>query len=75
MDGLARPQVRVPAPEQSQQTRTPVRRLASSRRGDSPVGLTTPGFQGLYGGIENTDEEALYYWREPESSWRDAGQS
>ncbi|POR35004.1 Uncharacterized protein TPAR_04787 [Tolypocladium paradoxum] len=74
-DRLTRPQVRVSAPEQSQQTHSPVRRLASSRRGDSPVGLTTPGFQGLYGGIENTDEEALYYWRAPESSWRDSGQS
>ncbi|PNY25491.1 Uncharacterized protein TCAP_04571 [Tolypocladium capitatum] len=74
-DRLARPQVRVPAPEQSQQTRTPVRRLMSSRRGDSPIGLTTPGFQGLYGGIENTDEGALYYWREPDSTLWDSGQS
>ena len=32
-----------------------------------PVGMTAPGFQGLYGGFENSDEEVLHRWRSPES--------
>ncbi|KAK3320697.1 hypothetical protein B0T19DRAFT_245711 [Cercophora scortea] len=30
------------------------------RRNVSPAGLQTPGFRGLYGGIENTDDSALF---------------
>jgi hypothetical protein len=36
---------------------------ATRRRGtrsDSPPGLETPGFGGLYGGQENADEEILF---------------
>jgi hypothetical protein len=29
-------------------------------RSDSPVGMDTPGFQGLYGGQENTDDEVIF---------------
>lgn len=38
---------------------TPVRRRAHPGRGSSPVGLRRLGFEGLYGGAENADEEAL----------------
>jgi hypothetical protein len=29
-------------------------------RSNSPPGLNTPGYEGLYGGLENTDEEVLF---------------
>jgi hypothetical protein len=29
-------------------------------RSDSPVGLDTPGFRGLYGGRENGDDEVMF---------------
>lgn len=29
-------------------------------RSDSPTGMETPGFQGLYGGQENTDDEVMF---------------
>lgn len=32
----------------------------SRSRSDSPAGLDTPGFEGLYGGQENTDEQVLF---------------
>ncbi|KAL3421043.1 hypothetical protein PVAG01_07488 [Phlyctema vagabunda] len=36
-------------------------RTRHSRRDDSPTGLETEGFQGLYGGRENGDDEANYF--------------
>lgn len=36
---------------------TPTRRGNLGGRSGSPIGLTTPGFQGLYGGRENGDEQ------------------
>ncbi|AEO71061.1 uncharacterized protein THITE_2147767 [Thermothielavioides terrestris NRRL 8126] len=35
------------------------RRALTRRREASPLGLQTPGFRGLYGGLENTDDDAL----------------
>jgi hypothetical protein len=37
-----------------------VRRGAGRRRNPSPPGLVEPGFRGLYGGIENTDDSVLF---------------
>jgi len=34
--------------------------IRRSRRNMSPVGLREPGFTGLYGGIENTDDSGLF---------------
>lgn len=43
------------------------------RRTPSPAGLDTPGFQGLYGGLENSDDGRLY---EQAQQWLDrAGSS
>ncbi|KAL8381108.1 hypothetical protein RB595_005404 [Gaeumannomyces hyphopodioides] len=36
------------------------RRRYPPRRAPSPPGLETPGFRGLYGGLENTDDAALF---------------
>lgn len=36
------------------------RRRYPARRAPSPPGLETPGFRGLYGGLENTDDAALF---------------
>ncbi|EJT79149.1 hypothetical protein GGTG_04237 [Gaeumannomyces tritici R3-111a-1] len=36
------------------------RRRYPPRRAPSPPGLATPGFRGLYGGLENTDDAALF---------------
>ncbi|KLU89601.1 hypothetical protein MAPG_08572 [Magnaporthiopsis poae ATCC 64411] len=36
------------------------RRRYPARRAPSPPGLATPGFRGLYGGLENTDDAALF---------------
>lgn len=35
--------------------------LGRGGRSDSPPGLSTPGFEGLYGGLENTEEEVLFH--------------
>jgi hypothetical protein len=47
-----------------QTDRPQLRRFTDDRRrgtrSDSPSGLTTPGFRGLYGGQENTDEESRF---------------
>ena len=37
-----------------------MRMRGSRREPPSPPGLQTPGFEGLYGGIENSDDSALY---------------
>jgi hypothetical protein len=29
-------------------------------RSDSPTGMETPGFQGLYGGRENIDDDVMF---------------
>jgi len=56
----------VPARFSPHPIRTPTttrhgRRMAYGRRRNlSPLGLQTPGFRGLYGGIENTDESTLF---------------
>ena len=44
----------IPGPATSRRWRT------QPRQDQSPAGLQTPGFLGLYGGIENSDEVALY---------------
>ncbi|KAK3683873.1 hypothetical protein B0T22DRAFT_264273 [Podospora appendiculata] len=41
-------------------TTSQARHGARRRRNVSPAGLQTPGFRGLYGGIENTDDSALF---------------
>jgi hypothetical protein len=41
----------------------PSRSEVSRRRGtrsDSPTGIETPGFQGLYGGQENIDDDIMF---------------
>ncbi|KAI1428471.1 hypothetical protein F5Y12DRAFT_711108 [Xylaria sp. FL1777] len=44
-------------------TRRPAQRITASQfrqqGGDSPSGFMTPGFQGLYGGVENSDDMRL----------------
>lgn len=59
----APPRQRSPHPVRTPTT-SRVRRLG--RRGQaSPPGLQTPGFTGLYGGIENTEDTLLFEaWRE-----------
>lgn len=42
------------------QTPTARRLRRRGRRSPSPPGLRTPGFLGLYGGIENTDDATLF---------------
>lgn len=48
-------------PSQSTQTPTTARaqRASGRRRAPSPLGIQTPGFKGLYGGMENLDDAAL----------------
>ncbi|TLD13986.1 uncharacterized protein PgNI_03693 [Pyricularia grisea] len=41
-------------------TPTTVSRGDRARREPSPPGLNTPGFRGLYGGLENTDDAVLH---------------
>ncbi|KAI7913757.1 hypothetical protein M0657_002872 [Pyricularia oryzae] len=41
-------------------TPTTASRRERPRREQSPPGLNTPGFRGLYGGLENTDDAVLY---------------
>ncbi|KAK1761481.1 hypothetical protein QBC47DRAFT_370240 [Echria macrotheca] len=51
----------VPARQSSRYvTRRPVGLFGRRRPDLSPPGLQAPGFTGLYGGIENTDDSALF---------------
>lgn len=42
---------------EAQQTPSAAGRRARARRNGSPTGLSIPGFQGLYGGSENAEDD------------------
>ncbi|KAK3314795.1 hypothetical protein B0H66DRAFT_322455 [Apodospora peruviana] len=54
------PHLPITTPTTTGRLRRGIRLGGGRRRNASPPGLQTPGFMGLYGGIENTDDSVLF---------------